>query len=994
MKTKTSILTAVFALFASFSAFAASTAEQVFNKASPSVVVIIAVDHTNKPIGSGSGVVIGKNQIVTNWHVVSGADSIIVRRKDTNYPAEVIADRRDRDLALVSAKGLEAPAINTATTNSVSVGQNVFAIGAPSGLDLTITNGIVSALRNVEDGKLIQTSAAISPGSSGGGLFNEDGRLIGITTLKLSGDAREGLGFAVSADWVNEIASPDAKSGNSFSDWGWLVAVFVILVIIAFGKRIYYKLCDGGLLNRNSSESSLSGNYESVGRKSSEVRNIKKESTVPLECFSMAKKEIDSGNVDQTTYKKAQSFSDGDPKKLEEVYLKLRANELYEIKKQVANVNSPQENDATELADTVASSKNPLFTETRFAIFIIALVSIIIFASAPWFFGKYFETNLLAVVDSKKTANAISVNTKVISYERGWLSSKFSLEHQFGDTDFAIKSKNSLSHIPTWFNGFSLKLKSSLVLPEDSAYFDANQSAVTYFYPLGGFKSSAEFSDIVAKPVPGSKNSYISLRGLKFDLEREATSSPLAVSAKLAGFSLEEKNKKVGMSDVAFSLDNLGILYGTFSANAKSKFTIGSALVDDSSDNTHLKVSGFDVGAQQVVSAGLVDFDYSISITDISYKNENGLPVQIKNIATGVQLKNLNSIAFANLDNVFGGKKTRTKGEAEFVKMMPVLLSNSPTLLLKESAFTISSEDFSGSFVLKADASVDGAGLTPETSTIDDYIKRTKFNAYFSATPKLLNKFFENSERATRQANVKNLVAQGRVFSQDQISAYLAESATVANQQVDEVLSSKIAIQEGGFLKTKISFSKGEWAINDVSDSKVVKDFIEGFKEGSTGSKPRNMTNANEQTKSLDGRSYQEQVSLVKNFVANKHAQHTKFNPVLFNDISIAKAYLQRKGITQLPIPVLDSVRDKEVWWVDSSGFHLYLPNVTGQTIGGLAYELDLGGDCQNRVGPFLYSLLAFDPAITSNRSGVVTMPTPNNLPRGKGMCGTIVSVW
>ena len=90
----------------------------------------------------------------------------------------------------------------------MSVGEDVYAIGAPRGMELSLSRGIVSQLRG-DYGKraapLIQTDVAISPGSSGGGLFNGQGELIGITTFKISGGGSEGLSFALPVEWVKEI---------------------------------------------------------------------------------------------------------------------------------------------------------------------------------------------------------------------------------------------------------------------------------------------------------------------------------------------------------------------------------------------------------------------------------------------------------------------------------------------------------------------------------------------------------------------------------------------------------------------------------------------------------------------------------------------------------------------------------------------------------------------------------------------------------------------
>ena len=132
--------------------------------------------------------------------------------------ARTAARDEERDLCLLFVSELSEPpaAIPTATgrARDLSIGEEVFAVGSPRGLDLSFTRGIVSQLRGdfgKQSAPVIQTDAAISPGSSGGGLFNEDGKLVGITTFKHSGEGSEGLSFAVPAEWVAELQAQAVK---------------------------------------------------------------------------------------------------------------------------------------------------------------------------------------------------------------------------------------------------------------------------------------------------------------------------------------------------------------------------------------------------------------------------------------------------------------------------------------------------------------------------------------------------------------------------------------------------------------------------------------------------------------------------------------------------------------------------------------------------------------------------------------------------------------
>ena len=164
--------------------------------------------------GAGSGVIFTTDgYIVTNHHVIEGASKInVTLRNGTSYSAKIIGDDAKTDLALlkIDAKGL-TPAVLTADSDQLKVGQTAIAIGNPLGqLGGTVTSGIVSALgREIEIGgetmTLLQTSAAINPGNSGGGLFDDKGNLIGIVNAKSSGSDIEGLGFAIPANTVKKV---------------------------------------------------------------------------------------------------------------------------------------------------------------------------------------------------------------------------------------------------------------------------------------------------------------------------------------------------------------------------------------------------------------------------------------------------------------------------------------------------------------------------------------------------------------------------------------------------------------------------------------------------------------------------------------------------------------------------------------------------------------------------------------------------------------------
>jgi len=192
----------------------AKTAAEVFESVSNSVVVVHGLDAKGEPVVQGSGVILPDGAVVTNCHVVEKSNRFEVKHQGRSYPASLKHADHDRDVCSLSVAGLKAPAARPGTTKTLKVGQRVYAIGAPSGLELTLSEGIVSSLREVEGGRYIQTTAPISPGSSGGGLFDDEGRLIGLPTFYL----KEGqqLNFAVPVEWIAEL--PERHTGKAKSD--------------------------------------------------------------------------------------------------------------------------------------------------------------------------------------------------------------------------------------------------------------------------------------------------------------------------------------------------------------------------------------------------------------------------------------------------------------------------------------------------------------------------------------------------------------------------------------------------------------------------------------------------------------------------------------------------------------------------------------------------------------------------------------------------------
>ena len=199
---------------------------ELFENSRDSVVFITTRQHVRDvwtrnifsvPSGTGSGFIWDdQGHIITNFHVIKGASEATVRLADgRDYKAALVGASPAHDIAVLKIGiGFQRPApVPLGTSHDLKVGQKVFAIGNPFGLDWTLTTGIVSALDRSLPGEgsrvidnLIQTDAAINPGNSGGPLLDSAGRLIGINTAIYSpSGASAGIGFAVPVDTVNRV---------------------------------------------------------------------------------------------------------------------------------------------------------------------------------------------------------------------------------------------------------------------------------------------------------------------------------------------------------------------------------------------------------------------------------------------------------------------------------------------------------------------------------------------------------------------------------------------------------------------------------------------------------------------------------------------------------------------------------------------------------------------------------------------------------------------
>ena len=197
------------------------TPQNLFALVAPSIVVIEVQRPGDVGFGYfGSGVVMASDVpvggdwsvrasfVATNRHVIENATAIRVSQRGEAWPATLVKTHPTTDLAYVSVPGMTRPIARIRRSSDVSVGERAFAIGTPQGLELSFSEGLISAFRRHRSkGALLQTTAPVSSGSSGGGLFDSDGRLIGIPTLVWLGEGgvSQNLNLAVPAEAILEM---------------------------------------------------------------------------------------------------------------------------------------------------------------------------------------------------------------------------------------------------------------------------------------------------------------------------------------------------------------------------------------------------------------------------------------------------------------------------------------------------------------------------------------------------------------------------------------------------------------------------------------------------------------------------------------------------------------------------------------------------------------------------------------------------------------------
>ena len=207
-------------LFLSINSFAQQTITSLLKQVQPSTVLITVYDAQGNQSGQGSGFFISKKgEVATNWHVISNASSAMVKTATGAIfkVKGVVAKDEKRDIAkiVLEAKDIPFPYLNLSPTIP-KVGERIFVVGSPYGLESTVSDGLVSAVRKIPDvGNIIQISAPISPGSSGSPVINLNGQVVGIATFQFI--KGQNLNFAVSAVYIAKLSSVDKASVTPLS---------------------------------------------------------------------------------------------------------------------------------------------------------------------------------------------------------------------------------------------------------------------------------------------------------------------------------------------------------------------------------------------------------------------------------------------------------------------------------------------------------------------------------------------------------------------------------------------------------------------------------------------------------------------------------------------------------------------------------------------------------------------------------------------------------
>lgn len=171
-----------------------------------STVSVIALDNISQPLGFGSGFILDNELIVTNVHVIEGSNSayVLLEGQTKKYPVNgYVAIDRTNDLVILKVPGLFGTKLNLASDNLPEIGEKIYAVGNPKGLSGTFSEGLISGIRDFTSNQVLQITAPISPGSSGGPVLNSSGKVVGIAFASFS--QGQNINFAIPVKYLSVL---------------------------------------------------------------------------------------------------------------------------------------------------------------------------------------------------------------------------------------------------------------------------------------------------------------------------------------------------------------------------------------------------------------------------------------------------------------------------------------------------------------------------------------------------------------------------------------------------------------------------------------------------------------------------------------------------------------------------------------------------------------------------------------------------------------------
>lgn len=210
-------ITLIVFLFLSCPIVGAITTQEIAEKTFPSVVLLMLEDRRGQPLSLASGFFVREDIVATNLHALEGAYSgkaKIVGQESEHNISGIAAIDEEMDLALLKVENISAPTLELTNSSNLSVGEEIFVVGNPMGLEGTFSEGIISGIREFDDYSLLQLTAPISTGSSGGPVLNKESEVIGIAFAAIQ--EGQNLNFAIPSEYlvkllnqgnVNEIKS-------------------------------------------------------------------------------------------------------------------------------------------------------------------------------------------------------------------------------------------------------------------------------------------------------------------------------------------------------------------------------------------------------------------------------------------------------------------------------------------------------------------------------------------------------------------------------------------------------------------------------------------------------------------------------------------------------------------------------------------------------------------------------------------------------------------